>query len=62
MHLETLYCRCGYPILVYVIRKKDTTGRTIQDIVYIDGHSGNYEPTYECPGCHSDLNYGTLLN
>jgi len=60
MHLETLYCRCGYPILVYLLRKKDTTNRTVQTVVYIDGNSGNYEPIDECPGCRSGLSYNML--
>ena len=61
MHLETLTCRCGYSILVYLVNKKDTTGQTIQDVVFIDGFSGNYEPTDECPGCHASLEYNMLI-
>jgi hypothetical protein len=61
MHLETLTCRCGYPILVYLVKKKDSTGQIREDIVFMDGVSGNYEPTEECPGCHSGLDYNMLI-
>ena len=37
---------CGYPILVYF----DENSSLVP--VYIDGNSGNYELTYECPGCN----------
>lgn len=60
MHLETLMCRCGYPILVYLLNKKDEYGRVYQTVVYMDGMSGNYEPTEECPGCHCSLEYNML--
>jgi hypothetical protein len=50
-------CRCGYNILVYIISyeyDKPTQYR------YLDGHSGNYQQCYVCPGCHDRLDYERL--
>jgi len=44
--------RCSYPILVIV----DPDMRP----VLIDGNSGNYEITKECPGCGNFLEHWQL--
>lgn len=51
------HCKCGYSILVY-----ETMPGINNDSyhVFFDGHSGNYEQTYTCPGCHDYLDYLTL--
>ena len=48
MYSEYKKCRCGYSILVYIQDGK---------ITFIDGMSGNYEQTVECPGCHDYIEY-----
>ena len=48
MHTEYKKCRCGYSILIYV------NGGTM---IFIDGMSGHYEQTIECPGCHDYTEY-----
>lgn len=47
-------CRCGYDIIVYLINYE--SGKPPQ-FHFFDGHSGNYEQTYVCPGCHDRLDY-----
>jgi len=54
---EIKVCRCGYHIIVYsIISELDKPTR----YRYFDGHSGNYEQTYVCPGCHDRLDYQIL--
>ena len=48
-------CKCGYNLLVYVIKRA-----TALNYIFIDGHSGNYEQVDTCPGCHDVLYYNTL--
>jgi len=50
-------CRCGYPILVYIIEYDNDKPTQYH---YFDGLSGNYEQTYICPGCKDRLDYITL--
>lgn len=50
-------CKCGYNILVYVIYSSNDKPPKYH---YFDGHSGNYEQVFVCPGCHDRLNYMTL--
>lgn len=54
---EPRMCRCGYPILVYVISYEYDKPSQYR---YFDGLSGNYEQTYICPGCQDRLDYITL--
>jgi len=51
---EIKKCRCGYHIIVYVI--KHIEGKP-PHYHYFDGHSGNYQQCYVCPGCHDRLDY-----
>ena len=59
MNTETEFkqCKCGYSIIVYVLTYE--MGQETQ-FRFFDGHSGNYEQTYVCPGCHDRLDYATL--
>jgi len=50
-------CKCGYNIIVYVI---EYSRNKSDNYHFFDGHSGNYEQTYVCPGCHDRLDYITL--
>ena len=54
---EFKQCKCGYSIIVYVI---SYASKRPSRYHYFDGHSGNYEQTYVCPGCHDRLDYITL--
>ena len=54
---EPRMCRCGYPILVYVISYEHNKP---PECHYFDGLSGNYEQTHVCPGCQDRLDYITL--
>jgi len=54
---EFKQCKCGYSIIVYVISYEHGKQPRYH---YFDGHSGNYEQTYVCPGCHDRLDYITL--
>jgi len=51
---EIRRCRCGYYIIVYEI--KHIEGKP-SHYHYFDGHSGNYQQCYVCPGCHDRLNH-----
>lgn len=55
---EFKQCRCGYNILVYVNQSEYDSEKILY--IFIDGHSGNYEQTFVCPGCHDRLDYHTL--
>jgi len=55
--VEPRSCKCGYAILVYVISYEHGKPTNYH---YFDGHSGNYEQTYVCPGCQDRLDYLTL--
>ena len=54
---EIKKCRCGYHIIVYTI--KHSEGKPAH-YHYFDGHSGNYQQCYVCPGCHDRLDYTRL--
>lgn len=56
---EIKKCRCGYHIIVYIISYNEESLKA-PCFHYFDGHSGNYEQTYVCPGCHDRLDYITL--
>ena len=51
-------CRCGYSILIYVNQSEYDEAKV--HYIFFDGHSGNYEQTFVCPGCHDRLDYFTL--
>lgn len=53
MYTEYKKCRCGYSILVYI---------NDNNMIFIDGMSGNYEQTVECPGCYDYIEYIMLEN
>jgi hypothetical protein len=55
---EFKQCRCGYSIIVYVI-EYEKTGKAPQ-FRFFDGHSGDYQQCFVCPGCHDRLDYMTL--
>ncbi len=67
MHTEYKKCRCGYSILVYVQNEdegvlhcpnsKDEKVVPVTFRIFIDGMSGHYEQTIECPGCHDYIEY-----
>ena len=50
-------CRCGYFILVYIISFQHDKPPQYR---YFDGHSGDYQQCYVCPGCHDRLDYERL--
>ena len=54
---EFKQCRCGYPILVYVIQHEHGKEPYYH---FFDGNSGNYEQIFVCPGCKDRLDYLTL--
>ncbi len=54
---EIKRCRCGYHIIVYVIEHIEGKPPHYH---YFDGHSGDYQQCYVCPGCHDRLNYMKL--
>lgn len=54
---EIRKCRCGYHIIVHVLTYE--FGQETQ-FRFFDGHSGNYEQTYVCPGCSIRLDYMKL--
>ena len=56
---EIKKCKCGYHIIVYSIRYNVETKKEPR-FHFFDGHSGNYEQTYVCPGCNGRLDYMTL--
>lgn len=54
---EFKQCKCGYNIIVYLISYESGKPSRFH---FFDGHSGNYEQTYVCPGCYDRLDYMTL--
>ena len=54
---EIKRCKCGYHIIVYAIGFESGRPPLFH---FFDGHSGNYEQTYVCPGCHDRLDCMTL--
>ena len=50
-------CRCGYMIIVYVISYESEKPNYYH---YFDGHSGDYQQCYVCPGCKDRLDYLNL--
>ena len=57
---EIKKCRCGYHLIVYIISYNYEMQKKPQ-YRFFDGHSGNYEQSYVCPGCHDRLDYLTLV-
>lgn len=56
--VEYKKCKCGYSILVYVNQSNYDSNKILY--VFFDGHSGNYEQTFVCPGCKDRIDYLTL--
>ena len=54
---EFKQCRCGYSIIVYVIAYANDRPSHYH---YFDGHSGDYQQCYLCPGCRDRLDYMKL--
>ena len=54
---ELKQCRCGYVIIVYTIKYEFEKPSQYR---FFDGHSGDYQQCYVCPGCHDRLDYLTL--
>lgn len=54
---EFKQCRCGYSIIVYTISYESDKPQKYR---YFDGHSGDYQQCYVCPGCHERLDYENL--
>ena len=50
-------CKCGYIVLVYMIENHHNKPPHYH---FFDGHSGNYQQCFICPGCKERLNYMTL--
>jgi len=50
-------CKCGYSIIVYTIEYMFNKPPRYS---YFDGHSGDYQQCYICPGCKDRLDYLNL--
>ena len=54
---EIKRCKCGYSIIVYTISYMFDRQPQYR---FFDGHSGDYQQCYVCPGCKERLDYMTL--
>jgi len=57
MKTEYRTCRCGQPILVYMVAyERERKPQTI----FFDAATENYEQVFICPGCNARLDYNNL--